>query len=138
MSRLAGAIALLPALVLLEYLVTDAFPFFVSIALPILLLINLATAFMLARASRRAPEIVSLRARADDAIFLVAASAAAATMGLLVIGRAFGTIPPVPREVFLIGVSYALIVLSAPAVNWLIVWRPWRREVVAPIPGDDS
>lgn len=135
MSRATGTVLLLPALLVLEWATAGSFAILVSLALPVLLVVNIVTAVLLAQASRRAPEIVSLRARADDAVFLGAAAAAAAVMGTLVIARAFGAIQPVPREVFLVGISYALIVLSAPAVNWLVVWKPWREEVT--IPDDD-
>ncbi len=49
------------------------------------------------------------------------------------VGRALNVIPVIPRGVFLVGLAYALILLSAPAISWLIVWRPWRREVRVPV-----
>jgi hypothetical protein len=72
------------------------------------------------------PPILSLRARAQDAVALALGHSAGALLGGLVIGRALGVVPPVDRSVFLVGLAFALSMLAAPALNWLLLWRPWR------------
>lgn len=127
-SRLVAAALVLVTLVALQLMIPDALPAFVGMALIVLPFIQWAAVGFFAARSIEAPEILSLRARVQDATALALASTAAAVLGLLVVARQFNAIAPVDRSVFLVGLSFALIMTAAPAVNWLITWRPWRES----------
>jgi hypothetical protein len=58
---------------------------------------------------------------------LALAQTVGAFLGLIVVLRALEIIPPVDRGVFLVGLGFALLMIAAPAINWLITWTPWRR-----------
>lgn len=124
-SRVAGALGLLVALVVIEQLAPDQFPVFVAAALIGLPILQWATVYFFGRRAAENPKVVGLRIRTQDAVALAIASSAAAGLGLLVVLRALALIPIVDRAVFLVGLSFCLLMVAAPAVNWLIVWRPW-------------
>jgi hypothetical protein len=96
------------------------------IALPI---VQWAAVGFFAARSLEDPTIVSLRARVQDALALAIAQTVGGGLGLIVVLRALSLIPPVDRGVFLVGISFALLMVAAPAVNWLLTWKPWRREL---------
>jgi hypothetical protein len=125
-NRLASAATLLFALTLIEAAAPALFPILVAVALVVLLSVQWAAAIFFTLASGRDPTIQSLNARAGDALALALGQTAGAVVGLLVVGRAINVIGPVPREVFLLGLSFALLMLAWPAVNWLVIWKPWN------------
>jgi hypothetical protein len=95
-------------------------------ALIVLPIIQWATVGFFAARALEDPTIVSLRARVQDALALALAQTVGAFLGLIVVLRALEIIPPVDRGVFLVGLGFALLMIAAPAINWLITWRPWR------------
>lgn len=124
-ARLAGSVALLVVLILLQQVTADAFPLFVAGALIGLPALQWATVYFFGRRAMESPEILALRIRTQDAVALAIASSVGALLGLLVVLRALALIPFVDRAVFLVGLSFCLLMVAAPAINWLIVWRPW-------------
>lgn len=124
-SRLAGALGLLVVLIVIQQLAPDLFPLFVAAALIGLPILQWATVYFFGRRAAENPQILALQIRTQDAVALAIASSVGAVLGLLVVLRALALIPIVDRAVFLIGVSFVLLMVAAPAVNWLIVWRPW-------------
>lgn len=134
--RVAASLTLLGVLVLINTLAPQLFPLVVALALIVSPVVCGAAAYyftqlsltdaMEAARDGREP-IRSLRDRAQTSLLLAIASSAGALLGWLVVFRAFGWIPPVPRETFLVGLSYALLLIAGPAGNWLAVWRPWKR-----------
>ena len=125
-TRLAASAIVLASLIALQLMIPELLPFLVGLALIVLPFVQWAAVGFFAARSIEAPEILSLRARVQDATALALASTAAAVLGLLVVARQLNAIAPVDRAVFLVGLSFALIMVAAPAVNWLVTWRPWR------------
>lgn len=126
-SRLIAAILVFMALVTLQLLVPTLMPLVVALALIILPIIQWAAVGFFAARSMEAPEIISLRARVQDALALALAQTVGAALGLILILRALDVIQPVDRGVFLVGLAFCLLMIAAPAVNWLVTWQPWRR-----------
>lgn len=93
----------------------------ISIVLVILPPINWTVASILIWTSRQAPEIESLRERADDAVTLALVSTAFAGAGLVAVARIFGVI--VPGRPALVLLAFAGLIATVPAVAWLGVWR---------------
>lgn len=125
-SRLAASAVVMFALVALQMLASEILPLLVSISLVVLPILQWAAVGFFAARSLEDPTIVSLRARVQDAIALALAQTVGAALGLMVVLRALELIPPVDRGVFLVGLSFSLLMVAAPAINWLITWRPWR------------
>ncbi len=125
-TRLAAALTVLFALILLQLTVPDVLPIVVAVALIVLPVIQWATVVFFALRALEDPTIISLRARVQDAVALAIASTVGAVLGLIVVARQLNVIPPVDRGVFLVGISFALLMTAAPAINWLITWRPWK------------
>lgn len=100
-----------------------AFEVVTSAALLVLPLVNWLAAALLYRAHRRAPEIVSLASRADDAIVLSLAATIGGVLGanrLLSLGLS--------SDVAVVLLALSLLLVSFPAIEWLRVWR----EIWAP------
>ena len=125
-SRLAAAAVVMLALIALQLLTPELLPVLVSVALVALPIIQWAAVGFFAARSLEDPSIISLRARVQDAIALALAQTVGAALGLIVVLRALDIIPPVDRAVFLVGLSFSLLMVAAPAINWLVTWRPWR------------
>jgi hypothetical protein len=127
MMRLARALMILVGIIIVQLAAPDAFPLLIATLLVGLVIIQWAAAIFFNRAANADRSILSLQARAQDAVSLAVASSVAAILGLLVVARALDIIPPIDRAVFLVGISFALVMVAAPAVNWLVIWRPWRQ-----------
>lgn len=125
-GRLIASLVVLLVLGLLNLIVPAALPILVSVALIALPIIQWAAVGFFAARSVEHPEILSLRARVQDALALALAQTVGAAMGLLVVLRSLNLIEPVERGVFLVGLSFALLMIAAPAINWLVTWRPWK------------
>ena len=125
-TRLLLAAMVFTALVLLQVTVPDILPVIVAIALIVLPIVQWAAVGFFAARSLEDPTIISLRARVQDAVALALAQTVGAFLGALVVLRALNIIDPVDRSVFLVGIAFALLMIAAPAVNWLATWKPWR------------
>lgn len=125
-SRLLAAVAVLAVLIVLQIAAPDVMPVLLACALIVLPIIQWATVGFFAARALEDPTIISLRSRVQDALALALAQTVGAFLGLIVVLRALELIPAVDRGVFLVGIGFALLMIAAPAVNWLITWRPWR------------
>ena len=122
-TRVLIATVLVTALTLLELLSTELFTMTVSVILTVIPVLFWRTTAFFVRSALNHPDAPALVRQAQDHFALSVASTAAGVLGLLLILRAVTLIGPIPREVFLIGLSYALLMVAAPAVNWLLAWR---------------
>lgn len=127
-TRLAGSAALLAALAFLQITLPGAFPVVVALVLIVTPFVNLAAYWFFARRAVQPDAPFTLRVRTQDAMALLIASTTAAVLGVITVLRALNVIDPVDRAVFLVGLSFALLMTAAPAVNWLLIWRPWRAD----------
>ena len=126
-TRLLVAALLMAALILAQVLVPQVLPIIVALALVVLPIVQwAAVGFFIAR-SLEDPSILALRSRTQDAVALALAQTVGAALGLVVVLRALNVIDAVDRGVFLVGLSFALLMVAAPAVNWLVVWKPWSK-----------
>lgn len=124
----AAVLALVTALMILATLNEPVF-YFVALALlfagPF---VSWWTAYDLHKATQESVDLnmesTSLRSRATDAIVLALASTIAAALGFFVFGRAVGIFEAVPRPIFLAGIASAMVLISAPAVDWQRTFRP--------------
>ena len=130
--RFLASLALLGGLVAADLLFPERFVVIVAGALFVALVVTAVATYYFTLDSQRNPSIVSLRERAQTSFLLFLASLAGAFMGAIVIGRELGRIGPVPRDTFLVGLSFALILIAGPAANALVTWQPWRRSTPMP------
>lgn len=126
-TRFAAALGLLLLLVFLQLVAPSAFPILVAAVLVVSPFLNLAAYWFFARRAVLPDAPFTLKIRVQDALALLLASTTSAVLGVLVVLRALNVIAPVDRAIFLVGIAFALLMLAAPAVNWLVVWRPWRQ-----------
>lgn len=126
--RLAASAALLFLLVLGQTTLGDAFALVVAMGLVVVPALSWMTFWFFAKRAVLLDAPFTLRVRTQDALALAIASSVGGFLGLLVVARAMNFIPPVDRGVFLVGLSFALLMIAAPAVNWLVIWRPWAEE----------
>lgn len=129
--RLGVSAALLLGLAILEESVGETFPILVGLVLFVLPAVGLVTTYFFARRSSERPDIVTLRIRAQDALSGLIVKVTGAYLGVLVVARALGIIDPVDRRIFLVGLTFSLLMAAAPDVNALYTWRPWRADDVA-------
>lgn len=127
-TRIAAAAALFLLLCFLEAVTGDLFSFLVAVGLIIVPSLSWATFYFFARRAVLPDAPFALKIRVQDALALSIASTVGAFLGLIVVLRAVNIIGPVDRSVFLVGLSFALLMIAAPAVNWLVVWTPWRPD----------
>jgi hypothetical protein len=123
--RLASSIGLLLMLVIVQRLTGEAFVAIVAVTLIALVGFQWLTAVFFTQRSVESPDVLSLRIRAQDAVALAVASTVGGLLGVLVILRALHAITAVDPAVYLIGISFALLMIASPAVNWFLTWRPW-------------
>lgn len=119
MARLAGAGALFVCLWLAEAIAGDAFPALVSIALVGAPAIQYLAYRRLRERHLLDPTIQSLRSAMFTALAMLVVSTALAAVGLIVVLRAFGWFPPLGRDTFLVLLAFPLLLLVAPAIEWL-------------------
>lgn len=123
--RLAAAAALLVVLTVLQLTLGAAFALLVSVGLVVIPALSWMTFWFFAKRAVLPDAPFTLKVRAQDAFALALASTVAGLLGVLAVLRAVNAIPPVPG-IFLVGLSFALLMTAAPAVNWLLIWRPWE------------
>jgi hypothetical protein len=123
MSRPLGAAVLLAILLALEFVVPTAFPLLVSVALIGGSSINWQAFWRLRSHYLADPSIVSLRTAYFAATLLAIASTSLAFVGILVAARAVNLIDAIPREVVLIGLSFPALLMTGPALDWLLTFR---------------
>ena len=126
-TRIAAALIVLLGLVILQLAIPEILPVIVAIALIVLPIVQWAAVGFFAARSIEDPTIISLRTRVQDAMALALAQTVGAFLGALVVLRALNIINPVDRSVFLVGIAFCLLMIAAPAVNWLWTWKPWTR-----------
>lgn len=125
-TRLVASAALLLLLVALSLLLPS--PWFVVIvglaliAVPALLW---TTYWFFAKRAVLHPEILALRVQVQDALALAIASTMAGLIGFVGLARVLNLIPSIGPLVT-VGISFVLLMIAAPAVNWLVTWRPWQ------------
>ena len=134
--RLAIAVGLLVGVIALAWLAPDLFVPVIALALTIAPLVNWR-AWSRLRSKRRdrrlsgADPIVSLRAAETAALFLAIASTVTSLLGLFVAARALGLVEAVPREAFLVLLSYPPLLATLPAFDWLLTVGRLEREELA-------
>lgn len=126
-TRLAAAGVLLGVLTAAYLVLGPLYAILVSLGLVAVPALSWLTYWFFARRSVEHPEMLALRVQVQDALALALASSTAGLLGLFSIFRALDLVGPEPG-VFLIGLSFVLLMIAAPAVNWLLVWRPWRTD----------
>lgn len=126
--RFFAQVALLLGLYLLSLpdplLFTNVIIVIAFVAIPI----NAAVAGVLIWSSRQAPEIETLRERADDAVTLLLMSFATGGTAVFSILQRIGfTFPGRPVLALL---SWLVILIAIPAISWLGTWRSlWLPEI---------
>lgn len=126
-KRLAGAAGLFVALWASQTLLGPLFSVVVGLGLVAIPALSWVTFWFFARRAAVHPEILALRVQVQDALALAIASSTAGALGLFAVFRALGFVGPAP-DIFVVGLSFALLMIAAPAVNWLVTWHPWRGE----------
>lgn len=125
--RSAVYATILVAMAVVSVVSDELYLWFVGIMAVILPAFNFATWLLLSWASRQAPEIKSLRARANDAFTLFIASSAAGIAGAFALGRVTGLFRIDGRPVLIL-LGYMIVMMSVPAIDWLSTWRDvWSR-----------
>lgn len=119
--RLAAQLVLLVVLFVLEAIDDNLLYGVVGAALIVIWPFSLVVAGLLVWTSRQAPEIESLRERADDAVTLALLVSAAAIAGGVAIGKLYGV--QFFGKPALVLLAYALLLGSVPAIGWLSTWR---------------
>lgn len=121
--RVLAATALLSGLIVGELAAPELFTLGVSAALVIAPGINWVAIGRFRVKHQANPGIRSLQAAYYTLVVLAIASTTVALIGLVVLLRAAGLVSMVPRDVFLIAIAYSLLLITAPAIEWLI-FRP--------------
>lgn len=125
-TRLIAAVALLVALAVIYAATPVLFPFVAVAAFVAVFGIVLASVRFFVPKAVENEEIISLRVRAQDQVASLIGIATLVFLGVILVLRAFALIPnAVDRGVFLVGITFAVLMLASPAVNALLTWRPW-------------
>ena len=137
-SRVIGALVLFLLLVAVALAAPDVFVPLVAVALLVAPAINWRAYVRLRRAREVADlrrritggePIVSLRTAYNAALFLAIGSTVTASLGIFVALRALNLVEAIPREVFLVVLSYPPFLATGPAFDWLATVG--RLEAVA-------
>lgn len=127
-TRLAASAALFLLLLGLEAILPEGwFVLVVGVGLIAVPILGWATFYFFGRRAVRDDAPFTLRIRTQDAMFLAIASTVAGILGAIGLARVLNIIPPI-GSMFVVGLAFCLLMIAAPAVNWLVVWRPWRSE----------
>ena len=127
--RFVVQLGLLAALYVLSLPDPKLFIIVIKVLVLITLPINATVAALLVWTSRHAPDIDTLRERADDAVTLFLISLGlAATAWLIPVLQFFGIVlPGSPALVFL---SWIALLVAVPALGWMGTWRDYWMPVV--------
>ncbi len=126
MNRFVGAGVVFFLLVVLQVVLPDAFVPVVALLLLLAPSINWRAWWVL-RAKMHLDDvtrgelepILSLRAAVSAAFYLAVGSTVTAALGLFVAARALGLVNAIPREAFLLLLSYPPLLATGPAIDWL-------------------
>lgn len=127
-TRVAASAALFLLLVLLSAILPP--PWFVVLlgaALVAVPALTWLTFWFFAKRALAHPEMLALRVQVQDALALALASTAGGLLGFVGLARVLNLIPSIGSLVT-VGIAFVLLMIAAPAVNWLVVWRPWRSD----------
>lgn len=104
----------------------------VSLSLVVLPVADWTVFGILLWTSNQAPEIDSLRERVDDMLTLSIGATVLAVIGALVFGRITGIVTIQVGPLITIGLGFAAVVISVPALGalrtWRDVWLPGLRK----------
>lgn len=133
--RRVAALATILGSMVLVYSVSDLlYTAIVSLSLVVLPVADWTVFAILLWTSKQAPEIDSLRERVDDMLTLSIAATTLAVIGALVFGRIAGFITIQVGPIVTIGLGFAAVLISVPALGalrtWRDVWLPKLRERV--------
>lgn len=127
-TRLAASAALFLLLLgLAMVLPEDVYTLLVGLMLILVVSICWTAFWFFGRRAVRDDAPFTLRIRTQDAMFLALASTVAGVLGIVAILRVLNVIPPIGL-MFLVGMSFCLLMIAAPAVNALLIWKPWRPD----------
>lgn len=122
-----GAVALLVSLIGLYAVLPALFPVIAVMTFVVALVLIVASVRFFVPKAVVNDKIISLRVRAQDQVAALIGISTLVTIGALLVARAFALIAnPIDRGVYLVGISFAVLMLASPALNALVVWRPWR------------
>jgi hypothetical protein len=125
--RLPLAIGLaIGGLVALAIVAPATFVVIVAAALVALPGVDLLVAVLLGLAARRDPTVISLQSHARGAAILWVAASLAGILGLTTLLN-FGLSAPLAVGI----IGFALLLISVPALEWIVTWRDTVRELVA-------
>lgn len=127
-TRLAASAALLLLLVFSNaVLPAPWFVVFLALALIAVPSLSWITFWFFLRRAQLHPEIRSLRVQVQDHFALALASTVGGLLGFVGLARTLNVLPSI-GSIVTVGIAFVLLMIAAPAVNALIVWRPWRPE----------
>lgn len=120
-ARFILQIALLVSLYVIDAFSDALFLDVVALVLIVGPTASITVAVILKWTAGQAPDIVSLRERADDAVTLALASLGFAIAGASVVWRALGFVIPGRPVVVLLG--YGAMLVLVPGIVWMGTWR---------------
>lgn len=124
-TRLAASAVLFIVLVVANAVLPPSlFTILLSVALLAVPALLWVVFWFFARRSVVHPEIVSLRVQTQDALALAIASTAGGVLGFIGLARVLNLVPSIGSLVT-VGIAFILLMIAAPAVNWILVWKPW-------------
>lgn len=140
-TRVVGAVGLFIVLAIVEFTVPDDFIPLVSLALVVAPAVNWRAWWRL-RGKQQLDELealawgsepsVTLGVAVDRAWYLAVGSTPTAVLGLLTAARILNIVPVLPREVFLLVLSYPPLLAVLPALDTLVTLRRLEREGIVP------
>lgn len=126
--RLIVELSLFPALYAMSIPDPVIFGLVISVILVVIPAVTGTVAAVLVWTSRQAPDVETLRERADDSVTLFLVSLAGAGIGIIVIFKAFGI--EFPGRLGLALLAGALLLIAVPALGFLRTWRSYWMPLV--------
>lgn len=136
MNRRVAELLILAVMIVVALIDVELFTIVVAVILIPLLGISMGVWIYLSRkvslAKQRDLDLPSFFDRAKDAGTLALIAIDGAILGVIVLLRALEVIPAIPREISLVGVAWALVLVSVPAIGWLQTWHDvWAPRIRA-------